>query len=151
MSSNIPPQPPSGPVGPPGLPAPLAELGPRVVAFLIDWVAPSFAWWVVYFLLLLILKDIGLILGLLAGVAVFAWEIWNMVQEGNTGQSLGKKQQNIRLVGLENGGRPIGAGNAIVRALINGLPCSLGWVFPFFDPQRQTLGDKVTKSVVTVA
>ncbi len=52
---------------------------------------------------------------------------------------------------MENGGQPIGFGMAFVRTLINNLVCYLGWLLAFFDEQRQTLGDKVSKSVVVRA
>jgi hypothetical protein len=57
----------------------------------------------------------------------------------------------VKVVGLENGGQPIGFAMAFVRYFINGLICSLGWLLMFFDAQRQTLGDKVSKSVVVTA
>lgn len=148
--SSPPPPPPSGDGGlPPGWGGPpLAELGPRVVAFLIDWVAPVVAYWIVAVILGAVSGSLALLWSLLGSLAVLGFEIWNVAQEGSTGQTIGKGMQNIRLVGLENGGQPIGAGNAIVRSLLNAIICSLGWLLAFFDPQRQTLGDKVTKSVV---
>lgn len=153
-----PPPPPSGgygaPAGPGGTP-PLAEIGPRVIAFLIDFVAIPF----VGFIAILIVGGIfgavndglGALIGIVGYLALVGFSFWNIYQEGTTGQSVGKKSQGIKLVGLENGGQPIGFAMAFVRGLVNGIPCSLGWVLPFFDAQRQTLGDKVTKSVVVPA
>lgn len=153
--SDVPPPPPPPSYGGGANPAysgpPLAELGPRVVAYLIDWVAPWFAVFIASAIIGVVSDALGFLVGLLGYLAVLGFEIWNVVQEGTTGQTIGKKQQNVRLIGLENGGQPVGAGNAIVRALVNSIPCGLGWLFPLFDPQRQTLGDKVSKSVVTVA
>lgn len=151
-SSPPPPPPPPPPGGGGQLPGwsgpPLAELGPRVAAFAVDWIAPAFVYWFVAVVLGVVSSTVAALWGLVGWLGLVGFEIWNVVQEGATGQTVGKKMQNIRLIGLENGGQPVGAGNALVRALINGLVCGLGWVFPFFDPQRQTLGDKISKSVV---
>lgn len=155
MSHAPPPPPPppdmpsSGAGQPPGgSEPPLAELGPRVVAFLVDWFGPVAAYWVLALILGFVSDALAGIWVVFGSLALLGFAIWNMVQEGSTGQSVGKKMQNIRLVGLENGGQPIGAGMAIARALINNVVCNLGWLLPFFDSQRQTLGDKVTKSIV---
>ena len=130
---------------------PLAEFGPRVIAFLIDAVAPAFA-------VIVIGRILGAVSGGLAALWLFVgwlgllgFFIWQIVNEGSTGQTIGKQMQGIKLVGLENGGQPIGAGMVFARNFINGLPCNLGWLLPFVDAQRQTLGDKVTKSVVVTA
>lgn len=133
---------------------PLAELGPRVIAFLIDWVGAYLAMFVLFALIGGILGAVsdalGALVGLVAFVVYFGFWFWQVYQEGTTGQTVGKKMQSIKLVGLENGGQPVGFAMAFVRNLVNGI-CGLFWLFPFFDAQKQTLGDKVSKSVVVPA
>lgn len=135
---------------------PLAEIGPRVVAFLIDWFAIPIGIYIAGAILGLVLGAVSDVLGLLVSLVVFVAVIgysyvYIPMQEGNTGQTIGKKMQNVKLVGLENGGQPVGFGMAFLRNLINGLVCGLGWLLPFFDAQKQTLGDKISKSVVVRA
>ncbi|MBW3555387.1 MAG: RDD family protein [Actinobacteria bacterium] len=135
---------------------PLAEVGPRVVAFLIDWIAIPFGIYVAGFILAAIVGIVSDVLGffvsLITFVAVMGYAyVYIPMQEGNTGQTIGKKMQNVKLVGLENGSQPVGFGMAFVRNFVNGLICGLGWLLPFFDAQKQTLGDKVSKSVVVNA
>ena len=161
--SDVPPPPPPPP--PPGYGAsaapgggptpPLAEIGPRVIAFLID-----FGIMIGGYIAVIILSGIfgavsdalGFLVFLLGMLALAGFSLYNTVYlEGTTGQTIGKKQQGVKTVGLENGGQPIGPVMVFVRYLINNLVCYLGWLFPFFDAQRQTLGDKVTKSVVVTA
>lgn len=151
--SNQPPPPPPPPGGyefggqaGPGLP-PLAEFGPRIVAYLIDWIAPWFALWILLFIVGAISDALGLLLGIVGWLAVIGFWVWNLYRQGTTGQTIGKEQQGIRLVRIDDG-QPVGAGMSFVRYLVNALPCGLGWFLAFVDSQRQTLGDKVSNSVV---
>jgi uncharacterized RDD family membrane protein YckC len=134
---------------------PLAEIGPRVIAFLIDvgiMIGGYIALVILSGIFGAISDALGLLVLLVGWLALAGFSIYNFYYlEGTTGQTIGKKQQGIKVVGLENGGQPIGALMAFVRYFINGLICSLGWLLLFFDAQRQTLGDKVTKSVVVNA
>ena len=135
---------------------PLAEIGPRVIAFLIDWVAIPFVLYIVVLIATAVLGAVSDVLGglvaLLGWLAILGYSyVYIPMQEGSTGQTIGKKQQGIKLVGLENGGQPVGFAMAFVRNLLNGIVCGLGWLLPFFDAQKQTLGDKVSKSVVVPA
>ena len=132
----------------------LAELGPRVIAFLIDWVGAYIVMFIVFAIVGGILGAIsdalGALVSLIAFIVYIGFWFWQVYQEGTTGQTIGKKMQSIKLVGLENGGMPVGFAMAFVRNFINSL-CGLFWLFPFFDQQKQTLGDKVSKSVVVPA
>lgn len=134
---------------------PLAEIGPRVIGFLIDVGIPIggfIAVLIVSGILGAISDSLGALFYLLGVLGVAAFNIYNLFYlEGTTGQTIGKKQQGVKVVGLDNGGQPIGPVMTFVRYLINNIVCYLGWLFPFFDAQRQTLGDKVTKSVVVPA
>jgi uncharacterized RDD family membrane protein YckC len=47
----------------------------------------------------------------------------------------------------------MGVGLCFVRQLahyIDSLACYLGWLWPLWDPQRQTLADKIMGTVVVV-
>ena len=82
-----------------------------------------------------------------------AFVIWNLVQQGNTGQTVGKKQMGIRLL-REQDGQVVGPGLSIGRAfvpIVDSLPCYIGWLFPLWDAKRQTLADKILHTVVVVA
>jgi uncharacterized RDD family membrane protein YckC len=69
---------------------------------------------------------------------------------GKTGQSIGKKALGLRLVG-ETTGQPIGIGMAFVRHLahfVDSLICLVGWLFPLWDAKKQTIADKLVKTLV---
>ena len=89
----------------------------------------------------------------LGSVLVLGFTLWNSVfRQGRTGYSLGKAAVGIRLV-KESTGRPMGAGLCFVRQLahyVDSLVCYLGWLWPLWDPKRQTLGDKIMGTVVVV-
>ena len=137
---------------PPG--PPLAELGPRVIAFLLDWVAGYAVLFVAFGVVGAVVGTIsdalGSLIGLLSSVAALAYAFWQIYQEGTTGQTLGKRRAAVRVVGAENGGLPIGFGMAFVRYLVNGV-CGLFWLLPFIDARRQTVGDKIAKTIVVSA
>ncbi|MFK3981785.1 RDD family protein [Micromonospora sp. NPDC050397] len=82
------------------------------------------------------------------GFALSAYNRW--FQAGKTGQSWGKKALGIRLVG-EATGQPIGAGKAFLRDIahiVDIIICYVGFLFPLWDSKRQTLADKIVKTVV---
>lgn len=76
--------------------------------------------------------------------------IWNYGhQQGTTGSSLGKNVLKFKVV-AENTGRPIGFGRSIVRQLahaVDAVICYVGFLFPLWDAKRQTLADKLVKTV----
>ncbi len=86
---------------------------------------------------------------LLIGFALNIYNRW--IQAGKTGQSWGRKAVGITLLG-EATGKPIGAGMAFARDLahiVDSVICYIGWLFPLWDSKRQTLADKIVKTVVT--
>ncbi len=162
MSNTPPPPPPPGFGGPPpppnyGAPPPppsfgmnynetagrdLAQWPQRALGGLIDFIAPNF----VYF----ILARISGGLGLLAGLALIAFSFYNAYLNGSTGQSIGKKVAGLKLISDETG-QTIGGGMGIVRLLahiVDSLICYVGWLFPLWDAKRQTIADKIMKTVV---
>jgi uncharacterized RDD family membrane protein YckC len=118
----------------------------RVGAYLVD-VAPLF------------------VVGIIAGIAhsffvsVFFWlaglaySIWNRWILGGQGQSLGKRVVGIRLLSEETG-QPIGTLNAFARDIchfVDSIICYVGYLFPLWDAKRQTLADKIMRTVVVPA
>ena len=100
----------------------------------------------------------GLAVGLVvlaAGVLVaLGFGIWNqIVRQGRTGQSLGKQWMSIKVID-ERTGQPLGVGMNFVRELahvIDGIACDIGYLWPLWDPKRQTFADKIMTSVVVPA
>lgn len=86
------------------------------------------------------------------GSLVFAvgFSVWNSgYRQGTTGSSIGKQVMKIRLLG-EKTGQPIGFGPAVLRIfahIADSAVCYVGWLFPLWDPKKQTLADKIMKSV----
>jgi uncharacterized RDD family membrane protein YckC len=117
----------------------------RVGAYLID-IAPIIVLDAIFFRVT-VLKWIISLIGL-------GWTIYNRwYQAGTTGQSLGKKVLNLRLVS-EQTGEPIGPLMAFVRDIchiVDAIICYIGFLFPLWDSKRQTLADKIVKTVVVSA
>ncbi|MGK4581229.1 RDD family protein [Kitasatospora sp. HPMI-4] len=88
---------------------------------------------------------IGGVLGLLA-LLLYAF------LQGSSGQSLGQRAVNIRLVS-ETTGQPIGMGMAFVRQICHVLDgiCCIGYLWPLWDGKKQTFADKIMSSVVVKA
>ena len=138
-------------------PGPLAEWGPRALGWLIDTAFPVGVYIVLGIFTavvsnLLHVRVIGIVLGPLAWVAAVGVQVYFAFQIGSTGQSPG-----MRVVGLKcvdaNSGALLGGGKGVVRWLavfLNGLICYVGWLFPLWDVNKQTLGDKVMADVVCV-
>ncbi|HXZ64246.1 MAG TPA: RDD family protein [Streptosporangiaceae bacterium] len=122
-----------------------ANWGQRVLAYLID-VAPIIILEIIFYRIFIIY--------LLILLASLGWTIYNRwYQGGTTGQSLGKKVLNIRLVSEETG-QPIGMLMAFVRDIchiVDAIICYVGFLFPLWDAKRQTLADKIVRTVVIPA
>lgn len=128
---------------------PLATYDKRLIAGLIDYAAPYFAVFIVAIVLSAVSSTLGLLVSTLGYLGAFAWVLYNKYQEGLTGQSVGKKIAGARLVSELNG-QPIGGGQAIGRYFVHILDgfCLVGYLFPLWDPKRQTFADKIMKTVV---
>jgi uncharacterized RDD family membrane protein YckC len=122
-----------------------ANWGQRVLAYLIDALPPGI---VGYILLVAFNGPPETIVVLLV---IFGWLIFNRwYLGGTTGQSIGKKVLNIRLVSDETG-QPIGMLMAFVRDvchIVDSIICYVGWLVPLWDSKRQTLADKIMRTVV---
>ncbi|MCD0450601.1 RDD family protein [Actinocorallia sp. API 0066] len=93
---------------------------------------------------------VGTLLILFGALLALAGGLWLIYQEGTTGQTIGKRLVNIRLIS-EQTSQPIGFGLAFVRKIahiLDGLPCYIGYFWPLFDAKKQTFADKVMNTVV---
>lgn len=101
-----------------------AENGARFVAFLIDSALMVVAW-IALIVLIAVFGSISdaaggvvLLVGLLA---LLGFGLYNgLYLPGKTGQSIGKKQQNIKIINVDTGGPP-GIGMVFARAILSGL------------------------------
>jgi uncharacterized RDD family membrane protein YckC len=79
-----------------------------------------------------------------------AYLVWNYgYRQGTTGSSIGKSIIKFKVVS-ETTGQPIGFGMSIVRQLahiIDGAICYIGYLFPLWDPKRQTIADKIMSTI----
>ncbi|MER6223682.1 RDD family protein [Streptomyces sp. 900105755] len=127
-----------------GATPPYANWGQRFGGTIVD----GLVFLVPYILVLFSSK--AAVLGIIGGLAILGLAIWQLIMEGRTGQTIGKKALGIRLV-KEATGQPIGVGMAFVRRIahiLDGLPCYLGWLWPAWDAKRQTFADKVCGTIV---
>jgi len=93
----------------------------------------------------------AVIIAIVLYLASLAFGIWNLfIRQGRTGQSLGKQAVGTRLVSQRTG-QPIGGLMTFLRYLchiVDSLPCYIGYLWPLWDPQRQTFADKIVGTVV---
>ncbi|MFF9374197.1 RDD family protein [Streptomyces griseoluteus] len=124
-----------------------ANWGQRFLSRLID----TILYMVVYLPLVLIGAKANIpALSLVGFLFMIAFLVYQVIQEGRTGQTIGKKAVGTRTL-KEETGQPLGGGMAFVRQLahvIDGLPCYLGYLWPAWDSKRQTFADKICGSIV---
>ncbi len=128
-----------------------APWGKRVSGYLLDGLAPGLAAYALFIICFLINHTLGVIVGIVAYLALLAFVVWNRwLQGGRTGQTIGRRQQGITMISEETG-QPIGPLMAFVRDIAHmadSFICYIGWLFPLWDSKRQTLADKIVKTVV---
>jgi uncharacterized RDD family membrane protein YckC len=153
-------QPPPPPYGAPGYGAPAVAYASwiqRVGAFLIDY-APGIVLGILSTTVgrstddngLATTNAVGYLISLLS-LVIWGYNRW--FQAGKTGQSWGKKALNLRLVG-EQTGQPIGPLLAFARDIahfVDGIICFVGYLFPLWDAKKQTISDKIVKTLVVTA
>ncbi|MCU1623059.1 MAG: hypothetical protein JWL79_1904 [Frankiales bacterium] len=152
-----PPPPPPGYGPPPSYSGPpLAEWGSRVGATLIDSlivagiIIASFIVGAVLGNLSSALGGLVVVLGYLGGIAFLFWQLY---VQGETGQTIGKKQLGIKVL-KEADGQVLGPGLSIGRYfvhILDGIPCYLGYLWPLWDAKKQTFADKILQTVVVRA
>jgi uncharacterized RDD family membrane protein YckC len=137
------PAPLAGPGG-----AKLAEWPIRALGGLIDYVAPSVVFGVVTSI---ISNNVSSTLGsILSAVLGLGWWIYLAYLSGTYGITPGRAIAKTKLIG-EQTGTVIGVGQAVLRQfahLIDSIICYIGWLFPLWDSKKQTIADKIAKSVV---
>jgi uncharacterized RDD family membrane protein YckC len=132
----------------------------------LQWGARLATWWQRVGAALLDLLSIVVPAALLAQIGVEIGSYWGNVLGiptwlviwlynrcylgGTTGQSWGKRASHLKLVRVTDK-QPVGARSAFVRDLAHALDIltiGVGYLFPLWNGQRQTLADKVMKTVV---
>jgi uncharacterized RDD family membrane protein YckC len=124
----------------------LADWGSRVLGYLVDAViifVPTFILAIlgsvttVFFLVIAYIVGIGL-------------GVWFSVQVGQYGSSPGMRVIGLKCIKADTG-QVIGGGMGFVRSLchiVDGIICYIGYLWPLWDAQRQTLADKIIGTVV---
>ncbi|RNL81359.1 RDD family protein [Nocardioides marmorisolisilvae] len=94
---------------------------------------------------------LGLALAGIAGLATLIFSIWNQIfRQGRRGATLGKQMMGILVISEENA-RPIGAALTFVRSIVHfldAISCYIGYLWPLWDPKKQTFADKIMKTAV---
>ena len=156
------------------LPVPAEAFTPwftRVVAFVID-LGPIGLVWAVPFLVMLATGDTQCIDTIYLGardyqcssagydfwtgflgfalVLLILYPLWNFgYRQGTTGQSVGKSLMRFKVVS-EKDWQPIGFWRSVVRQLAHNIDvvvCYLGYLLPLVDRKRQTIADKIMRTV----
>jgi hypothetical protein len=95
-------------------------------------------------------STLGVAAFLISVVIGLAYIVWNYgYRQGTTGSSIGKSILKFKVVS-EKTWQPIGFGMSIVRQLahfVDAIICYIGYLFPLWDPKRQTLADKIMSTV----
>jgi uncharacterized RDD family membrane protein YckC len=115
-----------------------------VASYLVDFVAP--------FVAAAILVRVWAPAGVVAYVVAVAFVIWNLVVQGITGQTVGKRFVGTSLVRLDDG-EVVGPRLSIIRYvghIVDVLPLYAGFLWPLWDGKRQTFSDKMCRTVVIV-
>ena len=127
------------------MPGPLADWWPRVLGFLLDAVLLLPVW-----IVAVILGSVSIGLEYLISLVAIAGGFWFAFQVGQTGQSPGMRVVGLRCINV-NTAQPIGGGLGIVRSIahfVDSVICYIGYLFPLWDSNRQTLADKIMSTVV---
>ena len=127
--------------GPTSSVGPRADFGSRLIAALVDTLVMI----AVSLPLQLVFKVFGQILGLVAGLAYYAY-----FEGSPSGQTLGKRVANIRVVDANSGGA-IDPGRALIRyvaRIASALPCGLGYFWMLWDQNKETWHDKLSATAV---
>jgi len=160
---GAPPAPPVGGYGAPGGYAPTSQVGygytqggavpaeffPRLGAYLLDVMIVGIPLGIVYSIAAAISDALGVLVYLagLAGVIYY----FARFEGGPEGQTIGKKQLGIRVVDANTLQPGIGPGRAVGRyfaRILSSIPCSLGYLWMLWDPDKQTWHDKIVGTKV---
>lgn len=137
----------TGPLAPVGG-APLADWPKRALGGLIDYVAAGVVIAIVGSILSNVSSGLGTTVQYLLGLG---WSyLYLGYKSGTTGVTIGRSIAKTKLIS-EATGQPIGVGMGILRQfahIIDGIICGIGWLFPLWDAKKQTIADKLVKTVV---
>ncbi len=125
----------------------LADWPKRALGGLVDYVAAAVVLSIVGSVLGNISSSLG---GVVNAVLGIAWMCYLGYKSGTTGVTFGRSIAKTKLISAETG-QPIGVANGILRQfahIIDSIICYIGWLFPLWDAQKQTLADKIMKTVV---
>ncbi len=93
---------------------------------------------------------LGTIVYALTSLLALAYWVWNWgYRQGTTGSSIGKSVLKFKVVS-EKTWQPIGFALSVVRQIahfVDQIICYIGYLFPLWDPKRQTLADKIMSTV----
>jgi uncharacterized RDD family membrane protein YckC len=120
----------------------LATWQRRVIAGLIDYGAPL--------LLINVFARAGGAVLAVAFLVSAAFTMWNLVQQGATGQTVGKRATGLLLV-RETDAQPVGPMLSVSRwvtHVVDTLPFFAGYLSPLWDGRKQTFADKICRTVV---
>ncbi|WP_293001315.1 RDD family protein [Mycobacterium sp.] len=95
-------------------------------------------------------STLGVAAVVISALVALVFVFWNLgYKQGTTGSSIGKSVLKFKVVSEETG-QPLGFGMSIVRQFahaIDAVICYVGFLFPLWDAKRQTIADKLVKSV----
>jgi uncharacterized RDD family membrane protein YckC len=141
------------PVGPSGLyggaSGPRATFGQRFGATIVDGIVIAIPG-----VVLLVAGGTSNSTGLV--VIAYVWWIFGtmlyqaILEGGPTGQTIGKRVANIRVIDARTGG-PIGFWRGLLRAvgrIVSGWLCYLGYLWMLWDSEKQTWHDKMANDYV---
>src|SRR5260370_41511233 len=119
-----------------------------------DWIHRGGAYLIEELPFIVVYSTVGLtakiILICLVALLALVYTIYNRWILGGQGQSIGKKVLGMMLISEETG-QPIGTLNAFLRDIchiVDSIICYIGYLFPLWDPKRQTIADQIMKPVV---
>jgi len=144
-------EPPAPVFGQGGVPS-LASWGRRAAASCID-VLCVLGIGLVGVLLSALLREVSEPVGavgfVLTYVAAVAFYVLQMVRQGRTGQTIGKRAMGIYLL-REQDRQVVGAGLSVARYFVHLLDTYslVGYLWPLWDKKRQTFADKLLHTVV---
>lgn len=126
----------------------LVEWPTRALGALVDYVAPT----VIIFVIAMVLsRSVHPLVGSLVQYGFLAaWWAYLGYLSGTHGITPGRAIAKTKLVSAETG-QVIGVGAGIARQaahLLDTVILYLGWLFPLWDAQKQTLADKIVKTMV---
>lgn len=95
-------------------------------------------------------STLGVAAVVISALVALVFVFWNLgYKQGTTGSSIGKSVLKFKVVS-EATGQPLGFGMSIVRQFahaVDAVICYVGFLFPLWDAKRQTIADKLVKSV----